>query len=716
MIIFENKFFMLKLGEDGVAKSLVLKATGEECLDTDNDMPLFSITEKRPYNNEIKLIYPNKKTTFSANKVERQGNRLIVSFELVSIQAIIEVLEKDEYISFKFVDFIVPENAFNVGCPLILPAPVQEVRILQLPVLERENFGNWLNVVWDKTAAINVISANPYAIVDSEKRKNTYVMSADALKEAKLKGCEAALVVCPPENLLDCIEKLERDFGLPLGAEKRRSEGMDESIYWTDNINPKNVDEHIACAKCGGFSRILVYYPAFFKEDGYRYTGDYDFNENYPNGYDDIKLVIDKIKEAGIMPGFHFLHPHIGIKSRYVTPVADHRLNLTEYFTLSKDIDENADCLYVEQNPEGAPLTSAYQVLKFDGEIIYYDSYETEYPYCFKGLKRGYYDTNIIPHKKGTIGGVLDVSEFGAQSVYTDERTSLQDEVQERLVKAYNQGFEFIYFDGSEGTNPPFEFNVPYAQYRVYRKLDKEPMFCEGAAKANFGWHMLSGGNAFDVFPAKVFKEKIAEYPLSAVALMRNNFTRLNFGWWAFDKETQPDMYEYGTSKAAACNCPITVMADFKSMDENPRKDDILEVLKGWEDVRRKKWLTDEQKEMLKNPDNEYILLKDEKDEYSLVQYYPIRDGVKEDGDFSAFYFEYSGRNYVVCWHTKGEGKLFVPFAEDFKYEEKIGGNIIDTEISKEGCTIPLSGRKYFSTASGKEKLVKAFENAKIND
>ena len=32
MITIENKLFSLKLGEDGIAQSLILKATGEECI------------------------------------------------------------------------------------------------------------------------------------------------------------------------------------------------------------------------------------------------------------------------------------------------------------------------------------------------------------------------------------------------------------------------------------------------------------------------------------------------------------------------------------------------------------------------------------------------------------------------------------------------------------------------------------------------------------
>ena len=106
-IIIENKELCLTLGEDCIAKSLICKATGEECLMQGENMALFSLTEDRPFNNEIKLAHPNKRTVFQANRVRREGNQLIVGFELVTFEAIVEVKEADKYISFDLVDFIV---------------------------------------------------------------------------------------------------------------------------------------------------------------------------------------------------------------------------------------------------------------------------------------------------------------------------------------------------------------------------------------------------------------------------------------------------------------------------------------------------------------------------------------------------------------------------------------------------------------------------------
>jgi len=706
-IIIENKELCLTLGEDCIAKSLVCKATGEECLMQGENLPLFSLTEDRPYNNEIKLAHPNKKTTFQANRVRREGNNLIVGFELVTFEAIVEVKEADKYVSFTLVDFIIKPEDF--GGLAMTPPPVAEFRLIQLPIKNREKFGEWLNVSWDDKAAINVLANTRWPIIDSEKRNGYRVMFADARRDVKLKGNSASLIVTPGADLMDAIEQLEIDYDLPRGVESRKGDKINASAYWAANVNPTTVDEHIAYAKQAGFRMMLIYYCSMVtKSGGYDYCGDYDFNAHFPNGEEDLKAMLKKIKDAGITPGIHFLQTHIGINSSYVTPVADHRLNLTRHFTLAKELGTDDTTIYVEQNPEGSTMHPKTRVLQFNGELIHYESYTTEWPYMFTGCVRGHWNTNVTPHQLGTIGGILDVSEFCAISVYIDQNTSLQDEVAWKLAKIYDCGFEFIYYDGSEGTNPPFEIHVPNAQYKVLEKIQsKKPLYCEGAAKAHFSWHFLAGGNAFDVFPMPIFKKMIARFPLEEAPRMAEDFTRVNFGWWCYKDDTMPDIYEYGTSKAASWDCPITLQVNTNLFKTNPRTPDTFEVMRRWEDIRAKNWLTEEQKVMLRDPDREFILLVNENGDYELVEYTRIKLPEAIDADVTAYVFERANKAYVVTWSTKGEANLKLDLAGDLEYEVQLGGETIPFENG----ILPLAGRRYLSGAS-KDALVKAFENA----
>lgn len=714
-IVIENEHFSLKINEFCQAVSLTHKATGEECISQRNETALFSVTEDRPYNNEIKLAHPNKRTVFQANRVRREGDKLIVGFELITFEAVVEVKTADDYIAFTLEDFIVKPEDFK-GLAMT-PPPVAEFRLIQLPIIEREKFGEWLNVSMDDKIAVNVLATSPHARIDSVKMKDHRIMTADSVRGIKLKGVTAVLVVSTPDKLLDVIDDIEEDYDLPRGVKSRRADTINASAYWSDNITPENVDEHIACAKQAGFNMMLLFYKSIFDDNVpdmcYPYCGDYIYRKEYPKGVESLREMLSKIKNAGITPGLHILHTHVGIRGKYVTPVADHRLNLKRYFTLAKPLGENDDTIFVEQNPDGCVMHEKCRVLKFNGELIYYDSYTTEWPYCFKGCKRGHFGTNVRSHELGTIGGILDISEFGASSVYIDQNTSIQDEIAEKIAETYNAGFEYIYFDGSEGTNAPYEFHVPNAQYRVYKKLSPAPLYCEGAAKSHFSWHMLSGGNAFDVFPTKVLKEKIAQHPLEEAPRMANDFTRINFGWWSYRKDIQPDHYEYGSSRAAAWDCPVTMISNMDAYRENPRTKDVFEVIRRWEDVRKKKWLTKEQKDMLKSATQEHILIVNKDGEYELLPYDCIKNTAGGCEDVSAFVFERNGKTNVVIWHTKGSGKLFIPISvDDAVYLDEADGNKVPFETKDNGIVIPVDDRRYLVTTLPKEEVIKAFENA----
>ena len=738
-VVLENGQFRLIVGCDGITKSLICKESYEELLAAGEEISLFSVTQERPFNNEIKLAHPNKRTTFQANAVKREGDKLIVGFEIIPYKAVVEIKETPAYIAFALSDFIVEKSDYNY-LKMSLP-PAVEMRFLQIPVRNKTNFGEWLNVSWDDKSAAGVIAASPHTRADAERRKGYRVMSADAVKGIKLKGACAALIAGKTGKFLDNVAKFEEDYNLPRGAESRRGDMINASYYWSADLTPANVDEHIKYAKMGGFKLMLLYYTCIFEsKGGYGLTGNYDagdYRKEYPNGRDDLIKMLDKIKAAGITPGIHFLQTFIGTLSRYVTPAADHRLNVTRRFTLARPLGADDTDVYVEENPEDTVMADECRVLKIGGELAEYDNYTTEVPYRFTGLKRGAYATNTGAYPAGLVIGILDISEFGATSIYIDQNTNLQDEIAEKLAHTYDAGFRFIYFDGSEGTNAPYAFHVPNAQYRVYKKLLDAPLFTEGAAKAHFSWHMLSGGNAFDVFPPKVFKQKIRQFPCEEAPRMAQDFTRLNFGWWGYwapgkssvvdwlpieggddpnwEPGTQPDMIEYATGRAAAWDCPVGLMENLTGFSDNPRTADNFEIFRRWEDVRAKKWLTDEQKEDLKNLGQEHILLINEKNEYELVPYDEIKNAAGDNKNVRAFAFTRGGENWAVYWHASGGGRLELPAdAGDIEIMDDLREAAITVETTDGGVVVPICKRRYVKSNLSKAALVEAFEKAKL--
>ncbi len=702
-IVIENKKFSLVLSEQGVPQSLIFKETASELL-SGKQLPFVTLTEERPFDNNIKLAHPCKRSEFAVNRVSLEGDRLICGFELINSRVAIKIKTDDDYIGFEF-DELLSGNSY--GLAMDFP-PVCELRFMQLALKERENFGEWLGVSWDSEAAVSILATCPFARIDNRLDCDSRVLTADALAGIKLTGCSAALVVSAPNKLLDVIERIEEDYSLPHGARNRRGEKINRSCYWSSSINPTNVDTHIKWARRAGFSMMLIYYPAIFRGGNcYDEHGGFTFLDTYPNGHADLKAMLDKIKAAGITVGLHILHTHIGLATEYVKNRVDHRLRLKEHFTLSASVGADDTAVFVEENPEFAPRHDACRTLRFGGELITYESVSTERPYCFKGCSRGAYDTVATSHSLGDIGGVLDISEYCATSAYIDQRTSLQDEIADKVAEVYSAGFEFIYFDGSEGTNAPYEIYIPYAQYRVYKKLNPEPLFCEGAAKAHFSWHMLAGGNAFDIFGTKVFKEMTDLHPAAEAERMKKDFTRINFGWWAFREDTQPDIIEYGTSRAAGYDCPGTLMENVALFESHKRMDDILEVVRRWEYAREHNILTEEQKKKLRVKGSEHTLLINEAGEYELCECCPLRD----DENISAFLIEREQGFVVSVWHKTDKATILLPLpAESISYFDDFGKPCHSLCEKAGGVLLPVEGKRYLKTNLSREEIASAFE------
>jgi len=715
-IILENDQFYLELSACAKAVSLVCKANGCQCLFADEQLPFFSLTEERPYNNEVKLALPTRRTTFGANRLRMENGKLIVGFEQLHFEAVVAVTIYPQYMVFTLEDFIVQPDSFGLGVFPMLP-PVAEFRLVQLPLLPRERFGRWLNVLWDDQVAVNVLSVCPQPRVGAEERRDHRILYGETLEQVQLKGAGVALIVATPDKLLDGIDALEQDHGLPRGVRNRRSPNINRSYYWTSDIHPGNVQRHIAYAAKGGFSNLCIYYRAFLKDPiQFGYLGDYDtYSDNYPRGWEDLKEMLAQIKAAGIAPGLHVLPTHIGLHSHYLTPKADHRLHLKKQFTLARPASPEDDILYVEERPENMPIHEKMRVLRFMGELISFQSVSAEYPFCFTGCKRGFSGTQPRTLEEGTIGGLLDVSEFAANSAYVDQRNSLQDEIADQISKIYSAGFEFLYLDGAEGVDPPFDVNVGLAQWRVYRKLSPEPIFCEGAAKSHFSWHMLCGGNAFDVWKPEIAKDMIRQHPAKEAQQMAADFTRVNFGWWSSAETQRADILEFCTAVAAGWDCPGAWCVSIKRLDDHPRREDLLETLRRWEVFRKEGRITEAVKAQLQNMAQEHTLLLNEKGELELTPWQWLPAAAGGDSRVTVFLFERKGMQCAAVWHNTGNGSLVLQLPEEgISYRNEIDGDPIPLESNADHAILPVDRKRYLITDMEKQTLIRILTEAKL--
>lgn len=678
------------------------------------DLPISSITQDVPYDNEIRLSYPAKPKTFNADSLYLEGDNLIITFELTDYEAVISVNTTDNYIG-----FTLKEMRYKMGkIGIKRKTKIDELVFLQLPIKNRTHFGEWLNVVWDDDIAVNLLATDKYCRIDAQKRKGYKIFQAGGEKEVKLENIGAALITTSRSNILDCINRIEHNYGLPLGVESRKSKEYKFSQYTPRGIlTLQNIDEHIAFAKKAGLKIMLIYYPSFARNMGH-----FSWRKEYPNGIEDLKAITKKIKDAGLIPGLHTHYNKASITDPYVTPVPDNRLNIRRFFSLRKTLNINATTIVVEENPEGCTLDNRRRMLKVGSEIISYESYTTEPPYKFLNCKRGVFNTKPNEKEKGTIIGLLDVDTW-PDFIRFNQNTDIQNEVAKRIASIYDEcRFKFIYFDGAEDVNPPFWYNVGKAQLTLYNQLKTKTVFAEGAQKSHFGWHMLTRGNGFDTFTPEDIKKATRMYPLKEIKQISNDFSSINFGWNNYvapGKKTirmdvdyksknlewytsvvpeeitiglQPDMLEYITSRAAAWNSPICLVGNLADLKNHQRTDDNLEVLRRWEEVRATDYLTKEQKEMLKNENQEHILLINEVDEFELLPYKQITE---ERSKVRAFIFERENKVWVVYWHISGKGNIELPIGSDKLKLYKELGKEIAIDVSPNKTMLPVDCRKY---------------------
>ncbi len=712
-VVIENRDLRLILGADGIARSLVHKATGQECLMQGKKVPMFTLTEYRPYDEILQLIYPIKLTHYLVQSVRREGDQLIASFPMVGLEAFISVKVTDSYIG-----FTMKELKFKpfTNADTVTPTPVDETLFVQLPIRKRENFGDWLNVVWDKDVAVNLLATDPYAKIDVQPFEDYYILQAGTVDEVKTNGVGAALIVTSTNELLDRIATVEEDFNLPRGVNSRRSEECRFSYYEVVKGGPGVIDRHIDYAQEAGFRTVQIYYMAFAKTAGHL-----PWTSDYAQGMDDLRLVVRKIGQAGMIPGVHIHYNKSHKKDAYVTPKPDPRLNITRYFTLTEPIDETAATISVAENPRGCTLDNERRLLRVQNEIISYETYTTTAPYQFTGCKRGALGTHAAAHEDGLCGGLLDVDTWPI-FIRFNQTTDIQQESAARWKKLYHDaGFKFVFFDGAEDVPPPYWYTTSRAQWLVYKELDPVPLFSEGAVRSHFSWHMMSRCNTFNVFKPEVMKSATRQFPAEEAVRVAMDFTRINFGWigyWAPSKETmgtQPDMLEFVASRAAAWDCPLSLNGELEEFAKHPRTPDNMAVLKRWEDARLKRCFTETQIRSLKNLDQEHILLVNENGDFELVPYAQIDKFAGGDPAGRAFIFERSRKVYCAFWHTSGQALLDVDLpAAKLRLMKEIGKTMA---INSDGVGIRLSlGNRLFLECSGlsPKEVIRALENARI--
>ncbi|MBQ4285839.1 MAG: hypothetical protein II720_05175 [Bacteroidales bacterium] len=680
-VVLENGRMRLELSENAQAVSLQCKDSGEECLA--GSVPLCSITQYRPYDNENFLMMPAKPVTFPSNKLEYRDGQLFIQFEGTYDILVVDVRLDEDYIGFKPVrrDYLLEDMGVK------RKTEIDEIALLQLDVKDRENFGSWLNVVWDSSSAVCLMGVDPKTRIDRFGR----TMSAGLEHRVGLGGEGAVLVCSAKDAFLDVVDKVEADYGLPRGVQSRRNPRYNRSYYELRDVTPLNLDRHLEYARQGGFGAIVIYYPDFASTCGHFLWKDgFDM--------DVLKSICSRIRAAGFDLGFHIHYSKVSVTDPYIcSGVPDKRLSFAASLLLADPAGADDTVLRVEGNPQGLRLEDGRRLLLIDDELVMYSRVSGK---TLEGCTRGVYNTRPSAHPKGTLVRQPDVDDWPL-FIRIDQDADIQGEIASRLAEIYREcGFNFVYFDGAEDVPYPYWYNVSRSQKAVYDLLDPAPIYAEGALKSHFGWHILSRGNAFDLFPADKIRQAMARYTLRCAQQLSMDFTSPDFGWVDYNARMQPDIYEFICSKAAAWGSPISLMGKLHEIDSHPRTADNLRVIRDWEEVKVGGKLSAQQVDMLRDPQREWTLVGGR-----IFEVTPLPD----KGPVRGRIFVRDGRTCLMYWNMEGSGA----------FDIRLGGKVSLTDMDgkkvryrRKGdiCTLPCSGRMVLSTEMTPEELTEVFE------
>ena len=103
--------------------------------------------------------------------------------------AVIAVSVKDDYIGFELKRRDYRIEDFGVK----RKTEIDEFALIQLPVKNRENFGEWLNVMWDDEVAVNLLATHPATRIDAFRENGYTTLYAGLDYDVKFMGAGAAL-------------------------------------------------------------------------------------------------------------------------------------------------------------------------------------------------------------------------------------------------------------------------------------------------------------------------------------------------------------------------------------------------------------------------------------------------------------------------------------------------------------------------------------------
>jgi hypothetical protein len=718
-LVFATPRLRLAIAEGVVASSLRALPGKRECLPSDWQLPLASVTVGAKRHDLCKVI--------------ATPTGLTMAFADCDTTLDVQVEAAPDWLRFTLRE--------------IRGTRPSAMDLLRVPIGIRGTIGRKLNIVYDERTAVCVLAAGRQVECRVRGSRHAY-LSASSQDEPgpKLEGASAALIVCPPQGFPAIAQRAAHAFGLPVnetpdGVPAKETEAVRGSYYFI-GFGEQDVDRMVAACQQAGIRQVMLNSGAWCRK-----VGHYELNQrNYPHGLAGLKGTVDRLHEAGILVGLHCFASKISKTDPYLTPVPDRRFWVQLRTRLAAGVTADQTEIQVQgdlRDWPGCKLTAKryweggvqkHREVILDDEIIQFETIGPEGVWnTFQGCKRGAWRTVATAHAVGTEGRHYGVD--GCINGYIiDQETSLLDEAQDRLAHVFNTcGFDMVYFDGGEDVDRRrFDYYVTNFQANAMAKFTKRPILHMGTIMTHGLWHSFARSGTVDTYLNTLSGAIVGGKPPETWPTVRDHIDRSvaylqrcrtdlmpgELGWFGIwprrefhGKQVeglQLDEVEYLMARSLAYDAPVSLQTSFRQMDSHPLTPEILRVFRTYEELRLARAVPADEREKLAEKGANYALVQhDGKRQFvRLGERFQVGGNPDVYGLVGAF----RDGSVATVWHAVRDGKLILGVeasASDF------AGEPVLVRKAGDGWETPLDTRRLtlfsvLSPAALRKALVEA--------
>lgn len=624
----------------------------------------------------------------------------------------------------------------------------EAVTLLRLPVAVNAHVGRILDIAWDEEVAVCAMAGNLQ--VRCAGRGDREPLLTALTRDApgpRLEGASVAVIVCPTREFRAIAREAAHDGGVPTNEDAEGTPVKETDLvrgsYWFMRVDPSNVQRMIEYCELAGIRQVMISSNSWC-----RTVGHYTFQPSYPNGLEDLRTVVARLHDHGILVGMHCFASKVSKTDAYVTPIPDRRFWVDRRDTLAEDLSPDATEVRVSGDLRewpGSPVASQktweggvakHREVIIDDEIIKYEAIGPEGRWdTFLGCERGAWGTAAVAHSAGTPARHYGVD--GCINGYIiDQETDLMAEVADRLANIFNEcDFDMIYFDGGEDVDRRrSHYYSTNFQYQVMRRLAKRPIIHMGTVLTHRLWHSfarsgtvdtylntlhgaIASGRAIDEWPT--VREHIDRSVRRAVGL-RDDLMPAELGWfgiWPAGENTdglQLDEVEYLMCRSLAYDLPVSLETSFTQMDRHPLTREILRIFRAYEELRMSRALPAEVTAPLGEIGRDFALVRDRGE----VRFVPVVPAEVGGGrEVRAMVGAVEDGSVATLWHFAGRrGRVRVDLPPAALRVTDLSGAALDVRAIGGAALVPFGAYRTTIHAQGvdAETLTDALAEADV--